>query len=239
MRLNAFLAACGLASRRKVEAFVREGRVRVNGKIVLAPFFQVDPDADDVRCDDRPVSMGERTYVVMNKPPGVVCAVTDKYDPVVVDLLPEELRGARLWPVGRLDRESEGLLILTDDGAFAQEILHPSKGVLKGYEALLDAPLDEEGLARWRAGSQIEGRHVAPVELSVLDREPQGRWISVVIGEGLKREVRVMAKRAGRTVERLIRRSIGGLVLVDLPSGASVRSSFRDLYDKISRGGPI
>jgi 23S rRNA pseudouridine2605 synthase len=239
MRLNAFLASCGVASRRKTEDLIRGGLVSVNGRIVLAPFFQVEAGKDDVRCGGKPVSPSEHVYVVMNKPAGVVCAVSDKYDPVVVDLLPKEMREKRVWPAGRLDRDSEGLLVLTNDGEFAQSFLHPSKGVHKEYEALLNIGINDRQLARWRDGFEIEGHHAAPLSLSVMEREPRGRWVSVVIGEGLKREVRVMANMAGFSVQRLIRRRIGGMVLKKLSQGEFRDLSFSELYTKIFNGGEV
>ncbi|MBQ9566373.1 MAG: rRNA pseudouridine synthase [Synergistaceae bacterium] len=239
MRLNAFLASCGLASRRKAEDLIRSGRVKVNDRIVLAPFFQVEPGTDAVQCDGQPVSASERVYVVMNKPAGVVCAVSDKYDPVVVALLPQRMQALRVWPAGRLDRESEGLLVLTNDGAFAQSFLHPSRGIHKEYEALLNIEINERQIARWREGFDIEGRHVAPLSLELLEREPRGRWVSIVIGEGLKREVRVMANLAGFSVQRLIRRRIGGMILKKLQPGEILDLSFSELYTKIFKGGDV
>lgn len=238
-RLNAFLAACGVASRRRAEEVIRAGRVRVGDRIVLAPFFQVDPEVDEVTCDGRTLRATEPVYVVMNKPAGVVCAVSDKYDPVVVDLLPEAVRSRRVYPAGRLDRESEGLLILTNDGALTQEVMHPSKGLHKEYEALLNVPINERQLVRWRGGFEIEGRRAVPISVTLMDREPQGRWVSVVIGEGLKREIRVMANLAGFSVERLIRRRLGKMVLEKLRPGEFVDLSFSELYTKIFKGGAV
>ncbi|MCR5346475.1 MAG: rRNA pseudouridine synthase [Fretibacterium sp.] len=247
MRLNAYLASCGAASRRKADELIRAGQVQVNGKIILAPFFDVGPE-DEVLYGGRRLEPSRLVYLVMNKPAGLVCAVSDKYDPVVVDLLPAEVRALRVYPAGRLDRESEGLLILTNDGAFAQNILHPSKGVHKEYEALLNIEINERQLERWRAGFDLEleesghpgeTRHVAPLSLTVLEREPQGRWISIVIGEGLKREVRVMANRAGFSVQRLIRRRIGKLTLKKLRPGEFVDLSFSELSTKIVNGGEV
>ncbi len=238
-RLNAFLAACGVASRRRAEEVIRAGRVRVGDRIVLAPFFQVDPEVDEVTCDGRTLRATELVYVVMNKPAGVVCAVSDKYDPVVVDLLPEAVKSHRVYPAGRLDRESEGLLILTNDGALTQEVMHPSKGLHKEYEALLNVPINERQLARWRGGFEIEGRRAVPISVTLMNREPQGRWVSVVIGEGLKREVRVMANLAGFSVERLIRRRLGKMVLEKLRPGEFADLSFSELYTKIFKGGAV
>ncbi|MDR1732033.1 MAG: rRNA pseudouridine synthase [Synergistaceae bacterium] len=239
MRLNAFLADCGTASRRKSEELIHAGRVKVNGKIVLAPYFPADPDKDVVEVDGVRVLPCPKVYIVMNKPSGVVCAVSDKHDPVVMDLLPEKYRAQGVFPVGRLDRESEGLLILTNDGEFAQNVLHPSKGVVKEYEALLDGEIDEKRLNRWREGFEIQGRKIAPLSIAVMIREPRGRWVRLTIGEGLKREVRVMAKQAGFTVLRLIRRRIGVLTLMKLQKNQFVELSFSDLYTKIFEGGSI
>jgi 23S rRNA pseudouridine2605 synthase len=239
MRLNAFLAGCGLTSRRKGEEWILAGRVRVNGKIVLAPYFDVAPEADVVECDGVPLAAVPKVYIAMNKPAGVVCAVTDKYDPVVVDLLPLAVREKRVFPVGRLDRDSEGLLLLTNDGAFAQSVQHPSKGVAKEYEALLNIEINAKQLDRWRAGFEIEGKFVRPLSVEPMPKEPRARWVRVAVGEGLKREVRTMAKLAGFSVITLIRRRIGHLILKNLPAGQFVELSFSGLYSKITKGGSV
>jgi 23S rRNA pseudouridine2605 synthase len=238
-RLNAFLAECGLASRRKGEALILAGRVKVNGKIVLAPYFGVAPETDAVECDGVPLTPVPKIYIAMNKPAGVVCAVTDKYDPVVVELLPPGIRAKRVFPVGRLDRDSEGLLLLTNDGLFAQSVQHPSKGVAKEYEALLNIEINARQLERWRAGFEIEGRFVRPLSAEVMPREPRARWLRVTVGEGLKREVRTMAKLAGFSIITLLRRRIGRLILKNLPAGQFVELSFSDVYTKITKGGSV
>lgn len=236
MRLNAFIASCGIASRRKAENIILEGRVQVNNKIVLAPFFDVKDD-DLVTVDHKAVKLAEHVYYVMNKPAGYVCAASDKYDPVVVDLLPHD---KRIFPVGRLDRESEGLLILTNDGNFTQNIIHPSKEILKEYEALLNTEINSKQLSRWRKGFELtEGKITKPVSIKIMDREPKNQWVSIVIAEGLKREIRLMAKQAGFNVEKLIRRRIGRLRLENLRPREFVSLSFSDLYTKIFSGGVV
>ena len=238
MRLNAFLSSCGVTSRRKSEVIILEGRVQVNGKIVLAPFFQVDPENDTVTLDRKPLTLSEHVYYVINKPVGYVCAVSDKYDPVIVDLIPEHK--GRLYPVGRLDKESEGLLILTNDGNFTQSILHPSKDIYKEYEALLNIPINEKQLRRWRQGFEIEeGLHIKPISINVMNKLPPSMWVSIVIVEGRKREVRLMAKQAGFSVKRLIRRKIGKMTLEKLKPGEFVSLSFSELYTKIFTGGVV
>ena len=239
MRLNAFLAECGVASRRKSVTCVLDGRVRINGKIVLMPYFQINPEVDIVECDGQRLSILSKKYFAINKPIGVVCAVTDKYDPVVVDLLPASARDARVFPVGRLDRESEGLLVLTNDGEFAQNLQHPSKGVTKEYEVLLNLAINDKQLRRWRGGFEIEGRRVRPISVDVMYKEPAARWVRVVIGEGLKREIRTMANLAGFGVEILIRRKIGNLTLERLNAGDFVELSFLEICTKIFKGGSV
>ncbi|NLL37076.1 MAG: rRNA pseudouridine synthase [Fretibacterium sp.] len=245
MRLNAYLASCGVASRRKAEKLILAGRVRVNGKIILAPYFQVVPEEDEILYGGRKLHLCRPVYLVMNKPTGVVCAVSDKHDPVVVDLLPESFRHAGVFPAGRLDRESEGLLVLTNDGTFAHSILHPSKGVLKEYEILLNMEIHEKQLARWRRGFELDTgsggkkRNVKPLLLERLLLEPQGRWLRIVIGEGLKREVRTMAQLAGFSVKTLIRRRIGKMSLKNLSPGQFLELSFSQLYFKIFNGGSV
>ena len=237
MRLNAFLASCGVAARRKAEIIILEGRVQVNNKIVLAPFFDVDVENDSVTLDRKEIKPAEHVYYVINQPAGYVCAASDKYDPVVIDLLPHD---KRIFPVGRLDRESEGLLILTNDGNFTQNIIHPSKEIRKEYEALLNMPINSKQLSRWRKGFEIaEGRLVKPISINVMDKEPLNQWVSIIIVEGLKREIRLMAKQAGFTVEKLIRRRIGRLRLEKLSPGEFVSLSFSELYTKIFNGGIV
>jgi 23S rRNA pseudouridine2605 synthase len=228
-----------VASRRKSETIVLEGRIRVNGKLVLAPYLPVDPEKDIVEYEGKPLNFLSKVYLVMNKPKGVVCAVTDKYDSVVVDLLPLEIKTSRVFPVGRLDRDSEGLLILTNDGLFAQSIQHPSKGVTKEYEVLLNTEVNNKHLKRWRAGFEMEGRYVRPLGVEVMSREPHARWLRVTIGEGLKREIRTMAKLTGFSVLALVRRRIGHLTLEKLRQGEFLELSFSGLCSKIFQGGSV
>ena len=238
MRLNAYISSCGVASRRKSEIIILEGRVQVNNKIVLAPFFQVDPENDLITIDKKIIKPSEHVYYVINKPSGYVCAVNDKYDPVVVDLI-TDFKG-RLYPVGRLDRESEGLLILTNDGNFTQSISHPSKEIHKEYEALLNIPINSKQIENWRKGFEIsEGKKIIPISIKVMKKFPFNQWVSIVIGEGIKREIRLMAQHAGFKVIKLIRRKIGKLKLEKLNSGEFVRLSFSELYTKILNGGIV
>jgi 23S rRNA pseudouridine2605 synthase len=178
-------------------------------------------------------------YLVMNKPSGVVCAVEDKYDPVVVDLLPPEWRVLRIFPVGRLDRDSEGLLILSNDGDFAQKLTHPSHSISREYEVQLARPIDEKTMTRWRTGYTIEGRFVKPIELETIPRLPHSAWVRVVVGEGVKREVRMMARLSGHRVLSLFRRKIGKMKLEGLQRGQVLDLSQSELWSKILEGGSV
>ena len=238
IRLNRFLAMGGAGSRRGVEDIIAAGRVRVDGKVVLLPAYRVTGEMT-VTLDGKTVLPEERKYILLNKPKGYVCSVQDPYDPIVGDLLSEELRKYRLFPVGRLDRESEGLLVLTNDGDFAQELLHPSKNILREYEGLLSGEISRKDIRQWMAGVLLDGRLLKPVNLLIMDKEPENRWISIVLGEGVKREVRRMAETFGYSVEMLIRRRIGKMELRDLPSGSFREMSRHSLWRAIRSGGSV
>jgi len=238
IRLNRYLAMCGLGARRKVEEIIASGRVKVDGKVVLMPAYRVDEE-NEVSVDGSPVQPESKVYVVMNKPAGWVCSVSDPFDPVITDLLPEKFRSVRLFPVGRLDRETEGLLILTNDGAFAQEVLHPSRNILREYHALLDREINGKAVKNWLSGIELDGRLLKPSSVRILDREPSGRWVSVVIAEGVKREVRRMAQSLGFEVEVLVRKRIGKMELKELPAGQFVEMSRGELWNAIRSRGSV
>lgn len=238
MRLNSFLASCGVASRRKSEIIIYSGRITINGKIILIPFYDVNPEKDAVKFDGKILKLPEEfSYYVINKPAGYVCAVSDKFDPVILDLLPQNEK--RLYPVGRLDKDTEGLLIITNDGKFTQSILHPSNEIHKEYEALLNSPVSNSKLNLWRKGFEIENKKIVPLSVKILKREPFGQWLSVEIAEGLKREVRIMARQLGFKILKLIRRRIGKMILKNLNNGEFTKLSFLELHNKIFSGGSV
>lgn len=237
-RLNRFLAMCGIGARRKAEEVISSGRVRVNGKVVLLPGYRVEPGME-VSVDGRVLRPQEHRYFVMNKPAGLVCAVEDAHDSTVLSVLPPEYRDVRLFPVGRLDKESEGLLILTNDGAFAQDVLHPSKRILREYEALLDRVITRRDVRKWMAGTMLDGRLIKPVNVLIQDREPLGRWVSVVLAEGVKREVRRMADEIGFNVVVLVRKRIGKMELGNLQPGQFFEMSRGALWYAIRSGGIV
>jgi 23S rRNA pseudouridine2605 synthase len=238
MRLNRYMALCGVAARRKAEILIASGRVTVNGETEMS-VGRVLEGGEDVRFDGAPVLFARRTYMVMNKPRGVLSAVRDTRAPTVLDLLPDSYRPLGLFPAGRLDKDSEGLIILTNDGKFANRITHPSSGVKKTYIVNLSRILGRKQMKEWERGVIIYGRLVKPLEISPLNEGEEGRCFRIVLGEGLKREVRLMAEAVGNRVSRLKRIGIGGLFLKKLPSGMFHECNYSDLQCMISSGGEV
>lgn len=237
IRLNRYISACGVASRRKADELIAAGRVSVDG-VTECSLGRVLEGASVVCVDGLEISAARLAYIVMNKPRGIVSAASDARERTVLDLLPEFYRPLGLFPVGRLDKESEGLIVLTNDGIFAQDILHPSKGVRRTYLVWLKYDLPDEKLAIWRRGLDIEGRLMKP-----LDVQPEpaggGRLWRVALGEGYKREIRLMAIALGNRVARLRRIGIGGLFLKKLPVGTFCEYNCSEIRDMIEHGGVV
>jgi 23S rRNA pseudouridine2605 synthase len=216
VRINKFLASCGLGSRRKVETLVSERRVTLNGQVVTDLGTRVQP-ADSVKVDGRRVRSAGELTLLFYKPKGYLCTREDTHDrKTIYDILPPKYR--HLAYVGRLDKESEGLLLLTSDGALAQTLTHPSHRIEKEYHVLLDAPLD-----RSMAEQFVQGVPTAEgVARAERVESLGGAWISVVLKQGLKRQIRLMCARMERQVKRLVRVRIGELVAPALQPGAFV-----------------
>ncbi|HQA53995.1 MAG TPA: pseudouridine synthase [Synergistaceae bacterium] len=235
IRLNRYLAMCGIGARRKAEEHILAGKVSVNGEVVTEPGRQVGP-SDTVTFEGKAVSPVEQKYLIFNKPRGVLCAVEDDREQTVIDILPTEMDRFRLFPVGRLDRDSEGLIILTNDGMFSQELIHPSKGIAKTYEVELRTPLPEDKLIEWTRGVEAEGLFLKPISVRRIGRRPLQCWFEVVLGEGIKREIRLMVRALGNDVRRLIRRKIGKLELRELESGSFISVGREELWSYIRNG---
>ncbi len=212
VRLNRFLAAAGLGSRRGVEALIHEGRVTVNGSV--ATIGQSVDDADDVRVDGLPVTTERRETVLLNKPAGVVTTAHDPQGrPTVVGLVQSDVR---LFPVGRLDRETTGALLLTNDGDLAHRLMHPRHGVEKTYVVDVEGDPAPEALDRLRRGVELVDGITAPAAVRRLDT---GR-IELRIHEGRNRQVRRMCEAVGHPVRRLHRSQYAALSVDDLEPGA-------------------
>ena len=235
IRLNRYLALCGIAARRKVEEYITAGRVVINDEIVNEPGRQVAP-SDVVKFDDRAVSPVTLTYLIYHKPKGLLCAVEDSREQTIIDILPTSMDYLRLFPVGRLDRDSEGLIILTNDGIFSHNLIHPSKDISKTYEVELRKPMNEENLIEWTKGVSVEGRFLKPISVRRIGKKPLQCCFEVVLGEGIKREIRLMARAFDNDVRKLMRRKIGKLELRDLPSGELINVTKDDLWNYIDEG---
>ncbi len=216
-RLQKVIAAAGVASRRHAEELIREGRVAVDGQVVTELGTRVGPGAR-VTVDGEPIGGEARhVYYALNKPAGYVSTASDPEGrPTVLDLVP---RGERVYPVGRLDYDSEGLVLLTNDGEMTQQLLHPSHEVEREYYVLVWGPVLPEQLRRLRSGVQLGDRPTAPADVGVVEAGPDGVWLRFVIHEGRNRQVRRMCAAVGLDVRRLVRTRIGPIELADLPSG--------------------
>lgn len=223
VRLHKYIADCGVFSRRKAEEAILQGRVSVNGKRIERLGVKIDPAQDAVSVDGCLVDCAgvDKVYILLNKPRGFVTTVHDPEGrKTVMDLVPET--GERIYPVGRLDYLSEGLLLLTNDGEVAQKIAHPSFGIEKVYEVKVFGEISEEHLERLRKGAVLSGREVVPKSVRPIKLLRGKSWLEFRIGEGRNREVRRLCERAGLTVDKLRRVSIGALSVAGIAPGKHV-----------------
>jgi 23S rRNA pseudouridine2605 synthase len=213
MRLNRFLSLCGISSRRGSEQVILEGRVTVNGNVCRELATQVDEN-DHVTVDARPVRTALGVVIALHKPKGYLCTRSDTHDRATIyDLLPAKYQ--QLHHVGRLDKESEGLILLTNRGDLSQRLAHPSQGVEKEYEVTLDKPVDASTLAKLTKGV-LTAEGFAKAERAWA-AGPQK--VNMILKQGLKRQIRLMFYRLGYEVERLVRIRIGFLQLKGMPKG--------------------
>lgn len=218
-RLHVRIAHAGICSRRAAEQYIREGRVTVNDEYVREMGVSVGPE-DIVAVDGIVLNTAKKYTIVLNKPKGVVTTLFDPQQrPTIVRYLPDY--GVQLKPVGRLDMDTEGLLLVTNDGELAQRLAHPSYGIEKEYVATLEGVPDEKLLEKLRKGIWIEGGKTSPAKVDMTYGEPGGRTssIKVVIHEGRKRQVRLMFEAIGFRVTALKRVRIGPLILKGMRSG--------------------
>ncbi len=220
VRLQKYLAGAGVCSRRQAEKLILQGRVSVDGQIVTVLGSRVEPGRQCVTVDGRKVEPKRgHVYLIMNKPRGVLTTLSDPYGrPTIIDLLPRVSR--RVFPVGRLDMDSEGLLFLTDNGELAHRLLHPSHKVPKKYIVTVNGLPSRKDLDTLRAGVEIEpGVQTGPCRMRLLGRKKRQAVLEVVLTEGRKRQVRLMFKAIGHPVLRLKRTEIGPLRLGNLKEG--------------------
>ncbi|MGE5550320.1 MAG: pseudouridine synthase [Bacteroidota bacterium] len=218
-RLQRFLARSGVASRRHAEELILSGAIQVNGQIVDVLGAKVDPGRDRVTLNGHLVMPPPAwTYLMLNKPTGYLTTMHDPQGrPTVLDLLPPGT--PRVYPVGRLDLDTSGLLIMTNDGDLAQSLLHPSRGVWKIYRAKVHGVPGEAGLARLRAGIELDDGPAAPAVVKIVAAKSGYATLEVRIHEGRKRQVRRMLASIGHPVRALERIGFGPIVLGNLPYG--------------------
>ncbi len=218
IRLQKFLADSGVASRRASEQLIVEGRVTVNGEVRSKLGTKVKTEGDRVTVDGRPVEPKRKLYVAVNKPPGFLCTRKDELSrQTVLDLIPREWDS--LFPVGRLDRESEGLIFLTNDGDFSLRLTHPRYGVLKRYRAWVTGKLEPHQLEPLTKGIEHEGDLLKAERVWLLESNNSHTLVEIELSQGKNREIRRMFLALSREVERLQRIQIGPIRLAELPIG--------------------
>ena len=234
IRLQKFIADCGVTSRRKAEEMILKGQVEVNGKVVTQLGTKVIPKKDSVSVDGRPVDLESisNIYIVFNKPRCVMTTVNDPEGrPTVLDYCKEV--NERIYPVGRLDYLSEGLLIMTNDGEVANMIMHPRYNVEKVYEVKVFGIVNELLLKNLRAGATIEGEKLVPKSVRLIKQLPGKTWLEFRLNEGKNREIRKLCESVGVVVDKLKRVSIGGLSIDGISPGRYMMYNRKDLLRAI------
>lgn len=219
MRINKFMATCGVASRRKCDELIQMGHVKINANICTKVGVQIDPEVDLVTVDDKPIRLTNTyVYYMLNKPCNVVTTMSDPHGrPTVMDYIPQTKY--RLFPIGRLDYNTSGLLLFTNDGDVAQKLLHPSFEFGKTYIVEIRGEIDNNAINQLRNGVDIGDFVTSPAVVEVLDSKRNTTTIKIVIHEGKNRQVRRMFDAVGHKVVRLQRVAIGKIKLGDLPIG--------------------
>lgn len=237
LRLQKVIADSGVTSRRKAEELIQEGRVKVNDEVVTEMGIKVDPYKDIIQVDGEVIEAdtAEKLYIVMHKPRGVMCTVDDPEGRQTVIDLCKGIQ-ARIFPVGRLDYLSEGLLLLTNDGDLANKIMHPRYEVIKTYEVKVFGLVNDYILQKLRAGVVSQGEKLKPRSVRVVQQLPKKTWIEIRLGEGRNREIRRLCEEIGLTIDKLKRVAIGGLSIRNLKPGSFDLVSYKKLCDLIGLG---
>jgi 23S rRNA pseudouridine2605 synthase len=226
-RLQKVMAQAGIGSRRACEEIIRQGRVEVDGKMATLG-LKVDPDRQRIVVDGRPIVAPEPlVYVALHKPRGILAvSQDDRGRRTVRDLVPVP---GHLYPVGRLDATSEGLVLLTNDGALANRLTHPRYEHAKEYKVAVTGRPDEKTLKQWQQGVFLDGKRTAPADVSILRHERDCTWLRIILREGRKRQIRRVAALLGHPVEQLIRVRIGPVHLGRLKPGKWRRLSDQEI----------
>lgn len=221
VKLAAYLAHAGVAARRRSEELIEQGLVKVNDRVETNVATRIVPGRDRIEYQGKVVNPeGEKLLLALNKPRGVVSTVSDPHGKkTVIDFVPAEFRHLRLYPVGRLDEDSEGLILLTNDGAFAQHITHPKFEVEKVYEVTIGGRLSDPEIDRIRRGVPLKDGLTKPAEVEVLKDGTDQQTVEIRLHEGRYHEIRRIMKALNHEVLRLVRREIGPYQLGELKSG--------------------
>jgi len=218
MRLHKYLALCGVASRRAAEKLVAAGRVTVNEHVVSNVRRGVDPETDDIRVDGNRVEPEKKVYIMLNKPTDYLTTMNDPHGRRTVSELVAEIP-QRVFPVGRLDMDTHGLLLMTNDGELTYHLTHPKFEVSKTYHAVVEGIVSEDALDKLRSGVQLTDGVTSPAQVRLLSHHGNQSTIEIIIAEGKKRQVRRMCTEVGHEVVELKRVAMAGLALDDLPPG--------------------
>ena len=226
IRLQKFISQCGIASRRKAEELIAQGRVKINGK--TAELGDKVTPGDKVYINGKRVVMPKtkHRYIMLNKPRGFITTMSDERGRRCVAELVENV-GERVYPVGRLDKDSEGMLVFTNDGEFANKLMHPRNCIYKFYRVTVRPDISEEQLVKLETGVELDGKKTAPAIVHVIQKEPGRVVLEMILHEGKNREIRRMCEAVGLEVARLRRTQIGGVKLGMLKQG-----DWRDLTEK-------
>ncbi len=218
IRLQKYISMCAVASRRKAEELIAQGKVKVNGKVAQIG-DKISPKHDTVTVSGRKI-VGSRKhyYIMLHKPRGYITTMDDEMGRKCVAELVRDV-GARVYPVGRLDKDSEGLLLMTNDGEFANHMTHPSKHIPKTYRVTVRPDVTEDMLTAFATGMEIDGRITAPADAHIIEKQDNRVVMEIVLYEGRNRQIRKMCESLGLEVARLKRTSMGSLKLGMLPPG--------------------
>ncbi len=218
-RLQKYIASCGVCSRRAAEELILQGKVLVNRKPVTELGTKINPDKDKVYVEGNLICReSKKYYIMLNKPKGYVTTAKDQFERKTVLDLVQDL-DARLYPVGRLDYDSEGLIFLSNDGDFTYHLTHPKSEVKKKYKVLVSGPVTMETVWQLRSGVEIDGKMTAPARVEITGQKERSTELTFVISEGRNRQIRKMCEAVGHEVIKLKRVAIGNVMLGNLPKG--------------------
>jgi len=237
VRLHKYIANCGYTSRRRAELLIQAGRVQVNGKVVTSLGTTIEPGKDRVLLNGEEVLPSKPVTIILNKPAGIITSTHDTHERLtVMDILPRRLRSLGVLPAGRLDLDTEGLLVLSNDGDLGHRITHPRYETEKEYDALVSGRPAPTALGQIEKGVRIDGEMTAPARIESVTPAGGSTRVRIVIREGRKRQVRRMFEAIGSDVLELKRVRIGGLRLGDLPTGEWRELGEEEVRDLLGEG---